>query len=407
MRAKKPRSISKDRLTPAERLALARRVLNPGSTLEEAAAYFDVNETTAVKWARRYQKYGVEGLSVGFSPRPAPRSVLSRTAAQAVPKRELEVPSLAWLRPRIEVPADLTRSTFTGPEVQTMKAAAALDLAAARRSVSASNQFLAACSTIYNAAKLMLAHFGFRSSERMRHDSAIFAAVEAFGSGTELPQLAKQCRSLRERYQVVILSGVSEVTSEQANDALVIANSFYGEVAALLLQCVYVPVVTPEEVLPGKMRYDVNGSALTLPVPLLDTATSPTPGRWIALPARTRNEDAAHEGEVYEENFVVVDIHRALPYSDPCDYPEQPIDCLMHRHDQLHIVSALFGSWQEDFNSSTGAPFAFQLSSYLRDTGIHEVPGNNFTILGAVACVLRHRPVTMQAIKRRARSRDR
>ena len=237
----------------------------------------------------------------------------------------------------------------------------------------------------------------------------MFAAVEAFGSGTELPLLTKRCRSLRERYHAVLLSGGSEVTSEQANAALDVANLFYGEVAALLLQCAHVPVVAPEDVISGKVRYDVDGFALTLPVPLLDTASPATAGRWIALPVfhRPWNKDAEHAGAEYEENFVVVDLHRALPCSDPCEYPEEPIDCFMQRHDHLHFVSALFGSWQEDFSSSTGDSFAFQLGPYWSDKGTTELLGNDVTILGAVGCVLRHRPVTMQAVKRRARLRDR
>ena len=50
-------------LTPKQRLRLARRVVEEGWSLSEAAEAAEVSERTARKWVRRYREEGEAGLA--------------------------------------------------------------------------------------------------------------------------------------------------------------------------------------------------------------------------------------------------------------------------------------------------------------------------------------------------------
>ena len=63
------------RLTVHSREQLARRVLQQGLTLKQAAACFHVSAKTAAKWVRRYREFGSAGLGDRSSrPRRCPRA---------------------------------------------------------------------------------------------------------------------------------------------------------------------------------------------------------------------------------------------------------------------------------------------------------------------------------------------
>ena len=63
------------RLTVHSREQLARRVLEQGLTLKQAAACFHVSAKTAAKWVRRYREFGSAGLGDRSSrPRRCPRA---------------------------------------------------------------------------------------------------------------------------------------------------------------------------------------------------------------------------------------------------------------------------------------------------------------------------------------------
>lgn len=84
-------------LTPKKRLLLARRVVEEGWSLGEAAAAAEVSERTAGKWARRYRVEGEAGLVDRSS---APRSAPQATAQD-----------------RVEAIAALRRLRLTGQEI--------------------------------------------------------------------------------------------------------------------------------------------------------------------------------------------------------------------------------------------------------------------------------------------------
>ena len=66
------------RLTIHSREQLARRVVEQGVTLKQAAACFHVNAKTAAKWVRRYRELGRAGLGDCSSrPHPSPRATSS------------------------------------------------------------------------------------------------------------------------------------------------------------------------------------------------------------------------------------------------------------------------------------------------------------------------------------------
>ena len=84
-------------LTPKQRLKLARRVVDEGWSLSQAAAAAEVSERTARKWLRRYRSEGEAGLADRPS---APHSQPGATAED-----------------RIEAIAALRRVRFTGQEI--------------------------------------------------------------------------------------------------------------------------------------------------------------------------------------------------------------------------------------------------------------------------------------------------
>ncbi len=74
------------RLTPHGRAELARRVVEDGHSIGEIAAAFHVCVKTARKWAERFRRSGVEGLSdVSSRPHrlltPTPQAVILETIA--------------------------------------------------------------------------------------------------------------------------------------------------------------------------------------------------------------------------------------------------------------------------------------------------------------------------------------
>ena len=84
-------------LTPTQRLRLARRVVDQGWSLTEAAAAAEVSERTARKWVRRYREDGESGLGERCS---APENQPLATPAE-----------------RIEAIAALRRVRLTGAEI--------------------------------------------------------------------------------------------------------------------------------------------------------------------------------------------------------------------------------------------------------------------------------------------------
>jgi transposase InsO family protein len=84
-------------LTPRQRLRLARRVVDEGWSLTEAAEAAEVSERTAGKWVRRYRREGEPGLGDRSS---APRNQPQATAED-----------------RVEAIAALRRVRMTGQEI--------------------------------------------------------------------------------------------------------------------------------------------------------------------------------------------------------------------------------------------------------------------------------------------------
>jgi transposase len=84
-------------LTPRQRLRLARRVVDEGWSLAEAAEAAEVSERTAGKWVRRYRREGEPGLGDRSS---APRNQPQATAED-----------------RVEAIAALRRVRMTGQEI--------------------------------------------------------------------------------------------------------------------------------------------------------------------------------------------------------------------------------------------------------------------------------------------------
>jgi len=78
------------RLTVHSREQLARRVLQQGLTLKQAAASFDVSAKTAAKWVRRYRELGAAGLGDRSSrPHRCPRTTSSPLLEKVLALRRL------------------------------------------------------------------------------------------------------------------------------------------------------------------------------------------------------------------------------------------------------------------------------------------------------------------------------
>ncbi len=357
-----------------------------GQSDEHASAF----EKEVVKLDPRRRDYMPGRLDAG----PLPRSEINSSPPLAAPRPpsgpELAVPSDFWCGTRIEVPAELTRSNFSAPKLQAMTKAAALDLAAIHRPQSVTNRFSAACFAIYSAARLLLAHLGFRVSERVRRDVAMFEGVKVFGFGTALSELVDRVHLLREQYHAALFSKLGEISSEQATNALRIAESFHSEVTSLLLKSVEVPVATSEELISGEKPRGLREAALKIPLPLLHTTLLSTRGRWVALrvrhPSPYRSEK--HLAEDWEESFAVVHVHGALPYVASEDDYVEVTSYLVRRRKALHLAAVDIGIWQHSPNLTVGEPV-----------------DDDITVLGEVVCVLRHMPVKAPATKRRASSR--
>ena len=69
-------------LTPKQRLRLARRVVDEGWSLAEAAAAAEVSERTASKWVRRYREQGGVGLVDRASAPKRPPTPLRRIGSR-------------------------------------------------------------------------------------------------------------------------------------------------------------------------------------------------------------------------------------------------------------------------------------------------------------------------------------
>ena len=404
VKIEKTRNTPNGRLKRIERIPLGDEVFSPELTPKKAAGSSRASDETVVRLVRQPRDYRLKALSDSSSSRSLARFSLPRAAAKLLSRQELEMGTHFWCKPRIEVPAELARATFTAPELQAMTRAAALDLAAAHRPFSAATRFSAACFAMYSAARLMLAYLGFRVSESMRRDMAVFAGVEVFGSGTGLSDLVNRARLLREQYYAAFLRKCSEVSSEQANAALLLADSFHSEVAALILNSVCVPVATSEELISGKERYGFHDSALRLPLQLLNTSWPGTTGRWIALRVchQTLYSYRPGLGTAQGESFAVVDLHRALPCSASDQDPADPVPCLIRRRKLLHLIAVEFGLWTHDPGSPTGESFAFEIPRYWTDNETTEPTSDDFTVLGPVVCLLCHTPAKASAAKRRA-----
>lgn len=76
------------RLAPRGRLELARCVVDDGWPLRRAAERFQVSPTTAKRWADRYRRAGVAGMTDRSSrPQRSPRRTPTRTERRIIKVR--------------------------------------------------------------------------------------------------------------------------------------------------------------------------------------------------------------------------------------------------------------------------------------------------------------------------------
>ena len=97
------------RLTLHQRVALAKKVLEQGSTLKAAAAAFNVSEKTAAKWVRRYRDQGPDSLQ-DRSSRPA---LMPRATPQASVEQAIRLRRLRWTGLRIAAQLGLSTATVS------------------------------------------------------------------------------------------------------------------------------------------------------------------------------------------------------------------------------------------------------------------------------------------------------
>jgi transposase InsO family protein len=97
------------RLTVFSREQIAKRVLQQGVTLKQAAACFNVSAKTAAKWVRRYRQQGLAGLSDRSS---RPRRLRQPTSAELIGRVEA-LRRERWTGQRIAQQTGLSRATVS------------------------------------------------------------------------------------------------------------------------------------------------------------------------------------------------------------------------------------------------------------------------------------------------------